>query len=77
MKIVGDQHFSEYLHLVKVSEVLGMTHSFTHATTMSMLSLEMDPNGTENITIVACMTTLLDSFLTDETGVLVDHQIDK
>ena len=77
VKILGDHHFSEFISHVKVSEVLGMTHSFTQVTTMSTLSLEMDANGPENITVLCCMTTLFESTLGDETGALFGQFLDK
>ena len=55
VKILGDQNVGEFIGQVNITEVLGFTYSFTQATTMSSLALELDPNGSENVVILACM----------------------
>jgi hypothetical protein len=49
---------------VKVSEILGMPYSFIQISTMTSMTLELDPQGSKTIIV----TSLLDSFTLDESG---------
>ena len=47
-----------------MSEILGMPYSFIQISTMTSMTLELDPQGSKTIIV----TFLLDSFTLDESG---------
>jgi hypothetical protein len=76
-KILGDHHFNDFVKDVKVAELLGMPFGFKYVTTMSSLSLEVDPQGTETVLLIGCMTAILDSVYLEDTGSEMEMLFDK
>jgi hypothetical protein len=68
VKILGDQHFSEVINHVNVTEIMGMSYSFTQVTTLTSLSLEVDAKGSENILILGCLSSVMEIVMSDEGG---------
>ncbi len=60
VKILGDHTLNEFLKEIKVTEIIGMSYSFSFVSTMTSLSLEIDPHGTETIMIIGCLTSIYD-----------------
>jgi hypothetical protein len=68
VKILGDHYFSEFMRDVKIEEVLGRPFTFVYVSSVSSLALELDSLGVENVTILCCMTTIFDEFVSTESG---------
>jgi|688.fasta_scaffold23503_2 hypothetical protein len=76
VKILGDQHFSEVINHVNVTEIMGMSYSFTQVTTLTSLSLEVDAKGSENILILGCLSSVLEIVMSDEGGSQLNMVLD-
>jgi hypothetical protein len=72
-----DHCFTDFIRDVKVSEILGMAHSFVQISTMTSLTLDLDPHVSETILILGCMISLLDSKTLHKTGRDWAVQLDK
>jgi hypothetical protein len=51
-KLLGDHTMQEFIRDVRVSTLLGMPSSFVFVSTLSSLSLELDPQGPETVLII-------------------------
>ena len=63
VKILGDYTISEFIKDVKIEEILGMRFEFVYVSTVTSLALELDPHGSEKLTIICCMSSIFDEFL--------------
>ncbi len=68
LKILGNLNFSEFMQDVKIEDLLGQPYTFTYITSITSLTLELDPLGLEKVTILCCMGTVLNELVATETG---------
>jgi hypothetical protein len=55
---------------------LGMSYSFTQVTTLTTLRLEVDANGSENVLIIGCLSSVMEIVMHDESGRQLDLVLD-
>lgn len=65
-KIIGDHTMNDFLKDVKVTEILGMSYTFSFASTMTSLTMEVDPHGSETILIIGCLSSIYDRLVANE-----------
>jgi hypothetical protein len=53
---------------VKIEEVLGRPFTFAYVSSVSSLALELDALGVETVTVLCCMTSIFDEFVSTESG---------
>lgn len=66
LRILGDHLISEFIKDVKAAELLGVQYEFVHASSVTTLALELDPRGTETVTVLCCMSSIFDGLMVNE-----------
>ncbi len=69
VKFLGDYVVQDVFKATVVSEVLGMSTTYTQISNMTSLALEMDAHSSEKITVICCMNTVFDDILSTVSGV--------
>jgi hypothetical protein len=77
IRILGDYSVGDHQKDVKIEEILGMRYEFVYVSTMSSLALELDPKGPEKLTLISCMNSLYDEFITCTHDEALTRQFDR
>ena len=62
---------------VRLDDLLGMHCAMSYVSTLSTLSVEMDPRGPESVMIVCCLSSIIDPILTKDVGPELDHLVER